>query len=40
LSNVAEKWFLFGRNAICVALLVSWFRPLTLPWRSTAPAQA
>jgi Glycosyltransferase family 87 len=40
LSNVAEKWFLFGRNAICVGLLVSWLRPLTLPWRSTAPAQA
>jgi hypothetical protein len=40
LSNVAEKWFLFGRNAVCVALLVSWLRPFALPRRAPAPAEA
>ncbi len=40
LTNVTEKWFLFLRNGLCVAALVSWLRPFALPWRAPAPAEA
>jgi Glycosyltransferase family 87 len=40
LTNVAEKWFLLLRNAVCVAVVVSWLRPFAMPWRAPAPAEA